>query len=483
MTTKTKVALAGLLLSPPLLIGLAALLILTLLVGSNKPEETTSACAPSPVLPVGAAAQAGGGLTEEQSRNAATIIGVGQQLGVPPRGMVVAIATAFQESDLINVDYGDRDSVGLFQQRTSQGWGTLAEIQDPVKASQAFYGRAQHTQNSGLLDIGGWEQMPVTVAAQAVQGSALPTAYAEHEQRAVAVVQSLLGDGQISLIANLSGACVGASACPPTNNPVEQGLTPDALIVARCVTQDYGNLTLLGVGDRGNVSDHPSGRAIDVMIPDWDTQQGNEMGWQIATWARSNAQAMGVKYVIWDAKIWSVDRNDEGWRAYGHPNGGTDPTSLHLDHVHISVYGDAAITPVAATGTWTNPLTGGYDTTSTFGDCGSLWAECHTGHDMATSVGVPVHAAAGGAVETASNVGEDSYGNLVTIRHQGGVVTYYAHLDSIAVSPGDQVQPGQRIGTVGASGNVTGPHLHFETRVNDSPVDPVGFMAKRDIPL
>ena len=79
-----------------------------------------------------------------------------------------------QESTLLNVDYGDRDSLGLFQQRPSQGWGTDAQIQDPVLASKAFYGVATHTSNPGLLDISGWQSMSVTQAAQAVQRSALP---------------------------------------------------------------------------------------------------------------------------------------------------------------------------------------------------------------------------------------------------------------------------------------------------------------------
>jgi len=127
-------------------------------------------------------------LSEEQKANARTIIGVGQDAGVPEQGWVVALATAMQESTLVNVDYGDRDSLGLFQQRTSQGWGTEAQILDPVLASQAFYGVAAHTPNPGLLDIAGWESMPVTEAAQAVQRSAYPDAYARWEALARDIV-------------------------------------------------------------------------------------------------------------------------------------------------------------------------------------------------------------------------------------------------------------------------------------------------------
>jgi peptidoglycan hydrolase-like protein with peptidoglycan-binding domain len=127
-------------------------------------------------------------LSEEQKANARTIIGVGKGAGVPEYGWVVALATAMQESTLINLDYGDRDSLGLFQQRTSQGWGTEAQIQDPVLASKAFYGVATHTSNPGLTDVSGWESMSVAEAAQAVQRSAYPDAYAKWETLARDIV-------------------------------------------------------------------------------------------------------------------------------------------------------------------------------------------------------------------------------------------------------------------------------------------------------
>ncbi|MDF1602145.1 peptidoglycan-binding protein [Nocardioides sp. YIM 152315] len=127
-------------------------------------------------------------LSEEQKANARTIIGVAKGAGVPQYGWVIALATAMQESTLINLDYGDRDSLGLFQQRTSQGWGTEAQIMDPVLSSKAFYGVAAHTSNPGLLDISGWESMSVTQAAQAVQRSCCPDAYAKWETLARDIV-------------------------------------------------------------------------------------------------------------------------------------------------------------------------------------------------------------------------------------------------------------------------------------------------------
>ena len=108
-------------------------------------------------------------LTAEQARNVITIAQVALDLGVPRRGLQIAIATAIQESKLTNLAGGDADSGGLFQQRPSAGWGSRAQVTTPTLAARAFFGRAQHTSNPGLLDIPGWENMALTEAAARVQ--------------------------------------------------------------------------------------------------------------------------------------------------------------------------------------------------------------------------------------------------------------------------------------------------------------------------
>ncbi len=108
-------------------------------------------------------------LTSEQMENARTIAGVAAERGLPERAVVIALATAMQESTLRNLDYGDRDSLGLFQQRPSQGWGTPAQVQDPVYAAGKFY--------DGLVQIPDWESGELTRVADAVQRSAFPLAY------------------------------------------------------------------------------------------------------------------------------------------------------------------------------------------------------------------------------------------------------------------------------------------------------------------
>jgi LysM repeat protein len=128
-------------------------------------------------------------MSEEMRQNAQTIVAVGRGAGVSDAGLVVALAAAAQESGLRNVDYGDRDSLGLFQQRPSAGWGTPEQVMDPVRASLAFFGGASNPNPNvtrGLLDIAGWESMTVTQAAQAVQVSAFPDYYAKWETSAQA---------------------------------------------------------------------------------------------------------------------------------------------------------------------------------------------------------------------------------------------------------------------------------------------------------
>ncbi|MCZ1020352.1 C40 family peptidase [Streptomyces albulus] len=120
---------------------------------------------------------------KEQIPNAKTILATGVAMKVPARGQIVALATALQESGLRNLDYGDRDSLGLFQQRPSQGWGTAQQVRDPVHASTKFY--------EGLLKVSGWQSMTIAQAAQAVQASGFPDAYAKWESLATALQKTL----------------------------------------------------------------------------------------------------------------------------------------------------------------------------------------------------------------------------------------------------------------------------------------------------
>ena len=474
---------------PVLLIGVP-LVALMVLVGATSHSV---AATPGPGCPIdgpGESEISVDGLTSEQLTNAEIIVQAGRRANIPEYGWVIAIATALQESTLRNLDYGDRDSFGLFQQRPSSGWGTPGQIRDPEFASLAFYGGAtsphwiapaDRAEPPGLADISGWQSMTVTEAAQAVQRSAYPNAYAKHEALARAVVVEITGSTGLDQCGDGTGM-----TCPATELPAEEGLTPDGIRVLRCMALEFPEIqTYGGVGDRpdNSESDHQTGRAVDAMIPLWDTPSGVILGWKVAEWVRDNAQALGVSYVIFGAKIWSVARDAEGWRPYEHPSGKTDAVSLHLDHVHVSVYGNASgDDDNSELGTVVLPIDeGAYRLTAGFGDCGNLWSSCHTGLDFAAPLGTAVRAVAAGRVVSAAYAG--AFGFTVKIEHGEGTVTWYCHLDPDSDARPDQtVEAGEPIAHVGVTGNTTGPHLHLEVRPDGgAPVDPAGWLSGRGV--
>ncbi len=153
-------------------LGLLAALIATIVVWIGRWNPPI----PAPVLPAEGCMVTVEGftttLTQEQSVNASIIVGESIRRGLPARAATIALVTAYQESDLRNLDYGDRDSIGLFQQRPSQGWGTVEEIMDPWYSAGKFY---EH-----LVLVPGWESDVINDVAQAVQRSGHPD-YAQHE--------------------------------------------------------------------------------------------------------------------------------------------------------------------------------------------------------------------------------------------------------------------------------------------------------------
>lgn len=442
-----------------------------LMVPSNKPGETMT-------------------LRGEQVRNAEVIIAEGQRAHIPEYGWIIAIATALQESGLRNLDHGDRDSERLFQQRPSQGWGTREQIANPHLSTRAFYGIASHTSNPGLVDIPGWQSMPLTEAAQAVQRSGTPTAYAQWENTARAIVDQL---SNTPTGTNDQPGCGAEQTppvgdCPATGLSVEQGLRPDALRVLRCVKARFPTLTDFGGKHPDPLPDHPSGRAVDIMIPDYQTAEGKALGWQIAHWLKDNHQTLGVQYLIFDAKIWSVEKDSKGWRPYrpGYTSTIND-SSMHRNHVHVTTYGDAAEQPSSKSpvlaAAWAKPLDSGYV-------LGCAW-HCyldpltkrpHTGQDFKVPIGTPVRSTNNGVVEVSRDI-TGSYGRYIVIRDQTNstITVYYAHLSSRHVRTGQYVTTGQVIGRSGSSGNSTGPHLHYEIRVHGDPVNPIPILARNGV--
>ncbi|MFI2293960.1 hypothetical protein [Isoptericola sp. NPDC019571] len=227
-------------------------------------------------------------LTPVQADNAALIVGSSVQRGLPGRAATIGLATALQESRLVNIDYGDRDSVGLFQQRPSQGWGTVDEIMDPVYSTGKFY--------DGLVEVDGYENLEVTVAAQAVQRSGFPDAYGQHETRSRAWASALTGHSPGAITCDL----------PPTeDDEAPSGAAARDLLAER------------GARDLGLPADalraDTSAEDVNAVVVDATAVplDGELATWAVAHWAVATASVSGAQEVRADAQVWT--REDGTW--------------------------------------------------------------------------------------------------------------------------------------------------------------------------
>jgi murein DD-endopeptidase MepM/ murein hydrolase activator NlpD/endonuclease/exonuclease/phosphatase family metal-dependent hydrolase len=322
--------------------------------GSNSPSDCT------PPGDVELAEDAG--LSAEQLANAAAVVSVGNELGIPRRGIVVALAVASQESgfrnyandgqggDLAYSQQGieaslnlpheavgtDHGSLGIFQQQWPW-WGTMTELMDPATAAEKFY--------EALVEVPGWQELPVTVAGQAVQRSAFPDAYADDQ----ALAERLLAGSEGSVVPAFSTDCAPGSVAPGT-----------------------------------------------VVFP-------------------------------------------------------LPPGSGYVDRAN-------------------------------WGDSGGRWAAGHTGTDLSVACGTPVLAATDGTIVLDTDQAWAGNWLVQVSTGPGRLTTWYAHLQSVTVSDGDVVAAGEQIGTVGALGNATGCHLHFEVHpeggsIYADDVDPTRWLA------
>jgi hypothetical protein len=229
-----------------------------------------------------------------QAQNAATIAAVGLQLGVPTFGIQVAEATAMQESKLTNLDYGDRDSLGLFQQRSSEGWGTAAQIMDPVYSSTKFY--------DALLAVRGWQTMALTDAAQAVQHSGAPDAYAQHETDSAVLSTVFTGAAQAGLGCTLDGPTFAAQKVG------SGGLTAEGSALQTAFGQEFGSNRLVDLASNGLAFDlQPSSTLSGT--------QAAERGWAYANWVVAQAEELGVTQVGYAGKVWNAAHGSNGWQA------------------------------------------------------------------------------------------------------------------------------------------------------------------------
>ncbi|MEU3819487.1 hypothetical protein AB0E74_07735 [Streptomyces sp. NPDC030392] len=278
-------------------------------------------------------------LSPEQAANAATISAVGTTRKMPERAVTIALATALQESALRNIDYGDRDSLGLFQQRPSQGWGTPEQIMDPVYSAGIFYDR--------LADVPGYSRLPLTVAAQRVQRSGFPQAYAKHEPDAALLAAALTGRSAASLTcAPIRGAKPGdpervRGELVRAFGPAVLGGAPGAGAADGPEDGKGGGTGPGGTapgGAGGTASARPEGggdpRTVRLPVPAQVDSSGPEggaadggsrRGWELAQWAVAQAQALRVTEVAYAGRVWSAREADEGWREDG--SGGRPDTA------------------------------------------------------------------------------------------------------------------------------------------------------------
>jgi hypothetical protein len=231
--------------------------------------------------------QAGSGvnalpLDPNQAPVAATIAGVAARMGLPTRALQIAYATALQESKLTNLPGGDRDSVGVFQQRPSQGWGTVAELEDPQYASTAFF--------KALVKVPNYLTIPEDVAAQDVQNSADGTAYIQWESTA-------------ALLASAYTATPHAVTCwyTPPAKP-----SPGYSSVQTRLTQVFG----------------PTGAATDGAVitgvarsrSGLEVRVRSQNGWTVANWLMTHASMYGLTKVSYDGWKWSASLTETTWQ-------------------------------------------------------------------------------------------------------------------------------------------------------------------------
>ena len=223
----------------------------------------------------------GDDLATDQAANASLITAVAVRRGLPARAASIALATSMQESKLRNIGHGDQagpDSRGLFQQRPSQGWGTTAQVMDPYHASNAFY--------DALVEISGYQSLEITDAAQQVQHSAYPAAYAQHEGMARAFASALSGQTAAGLDCSLR--------------------SPDAAGDPAVVTEEL-------TAALGDVRTSTDGRTLLV------DAEGTQ-AWAVGQWAVANAKALSITSVEVDGRAWNRKSRD-GWQPAQVPAG------------------------------------------------------------------------------------------------------------------------------------------------------------------
>lgn len=327
--------------------------------GAPEGEETSGdACTmfDSPFLP---AVDTG---TSEAETLAKTADDVATEMNMPGRAVLIILMTGWQESTMRNLDYGDLDSIGWLQQRPSMGW---KDPSDPATAARSFY---EH-----LRKVPEWMDMSLNDAAQAVQASGHPDAYAQHEKAAKDLAATIgadldragdpYGDGtetEATATSNLTNGCPPAGGPAPAGPnpdgswPTEQAtICPDPTNGRGCITPrtlalvngiksnglSYPSLSCWDPHAWNPKSDHPQGKACDIAYSSGFPNAAQiASGDQMTAWLIKHAGVYGVHYIIWQGKIWYASKGT--WQTYtgGGIYDATSPSGGHYDHIHVSVF-------------------------------------------------------------------------------------------------------------------------------------------------
>ena len=266
-------------------------------------------------------------LDVDQMDSAGTITAVSVSRGLPERAATIALATSMQESKLVNLSGGDRDSLGLFQQRPSQGWGTAAQISDPVYATNKFLDR--------LVAVPGYAQLPLTVAAQDVQHSGYPDAYAQHETDATVLSGALSGRvaAGVTCQVNSVGTAPAATGASALTDRLQKEY--GSVVTPRVLSAGSGSTGSTGSGDAASASAAPADPVVSVALHAGATS-ATQRGWSVAQWAVAHCQDLHLASVQYAGEVWTAADSTQGWQQVGSasaapsPAGtaGADPTDV-----------------------------------------------------------------------------------------------------------------------------------------------------------
>lgn len=226
-------------------------------------------------------------LTPDQAQNAALIANIAVTRGLPDHAVTVAIATAMQESRLTNLDYGDLDSLGLFQQRPSQGWGTAEQVSDMTYATNIFYDH--------LLQVPDWETIPVEDAAQEVQRSGYPELYATWDAMARAWASGLTGERSAGVTCALE---------PATSSDA------DGLVAAISATLPNVKVSVMSLngktGTNNGAATNTASTTLTITLPDGlSADNRTRLCWQTAGWLVTQAHQYGIDALHADGMDWN----------------------------------------------------------------------------------------------------------------------------------------------------------------------------------